>query len=463
VRSLRGRLTIGLTLVLAFVLAVAGVLAARDVERAEREALDDRLMRTAELSKATALDAVQNELPSGDNRLKAVLSATRTSLRLTLGRVALISTGDPFPATTRLPRGLSTFTSGGVRYRAYVTRLRDRSLGGLARLELTTRLTSLEDRQSRLERTLALLGAAALAVCALLVFVMSGVLLRPLRRLRRATAEIAGERDLDRRVADDSGPQETRELATSFNAMLARLSRSAAEREQAIDATRRFAADAGHELRTPLTAIEARLSALARHPDQPEEKRARMAAEALEQQHRLVALLDGLQALARGDAAPATERVDLGDVADAALASARDRHPSVAWIADVPDAAVPISAWEPGLRSLIDNLLENAVRHGRPGGSVSVSLRNGPVTELVVEDDGPGIPESERDRIFDPFVRLSTDSEGSGLGLALVAQQARHHGATVAVDRSEKLGGARFAVRFAGAGAAAPSPPPTRA
>lgn len=447
-RSLRGRLTVGLTLVLALVLFVAGVLAAQEVDRSEREALDDRLMKTAELSKATALDAVQKELPQGDSRLNAVLSATRTSLRLTLGRVALIDTGDPFPRTARLPLGLSTFTSDGVRYRAYVTRLRDRSLGGLARLELTTRLTALEDRQSRLERRLALLVAAALAVSALLVFFASGVLLRPLRRLRRATAEIAGEQDLDQRVRDDSGPRETRELASSFNAMLARLSRSAADRERAIEATRRFAADAGHELRTPLTAIEARLSALARHPDQPEEKRAAMAAEALEQQHRLVALLDGLQALARGDASPATERIDLGDVADAALASARDRHPTTTWLADVPSGAVPVDAWEPGVRSLLDNLIENAVRHGRRDGSVAVSLHDGPLPELVVEDDGPGIPEAERERIFEAFVRLADAGEGSGLGLALVAQQARVHGATVDVDRSEMLGGARFTVRF---------------
>src|SRR5688572_19192201 len=146
-RSLRGRLTLGITVVLAAVLAVAGVLAARDVDRSEREALDDRLVRTAELSGATALDAVQQELPSADDRLDAVLSATRTSLRLSLGAATLVETGDPVPRHGRLPKGLSSFESGGVSYRAYVSDLRDPSLGGLARLELTTRLTALEERQ----------------------------------------------------------------------------------------------------------------------------------------------------------------------------------------------------------------------------------------------------------------------------------------------------------------------------
>ncbi|MEA2458954.1 MAG: two-component system, OmpR family, sensor histidine kinase PrrB, partial [Thermoleophilaceae bacterium] len=233
------------------------------------------------------------------------------------------------------------------------------------------------------------------------------------------------------------------------NAMLARLSRSAADRERAIEATRRFAADAGHELRTPMTSIQARLSALARHPDEPPERRTEMAEEALEQQRRAVTLLDGLQALARGDAAPALEPLDLADAVDAALAAARDRHASVRWTADVPDGAIAVDAWEPGLRALLDNLLENAARHGRTGGEVRVTLRGDDAPELLVEDDGPGVPEADRTRIFEPFVRLQDHGDGSGLGLALVAQQARHHGADIVVDSSPELGGARFTVRFA--------------
>jgi signal transduction histidine kinase len=449
-RSLRARLTLGLTLVLAAVLVLAGILVLREVDRSERDAVDERLMRTAELSRATALSAVQEELPRADERLDAVLAATRTSLRLTLGNQPLVETGDPAPER-RLPRGLSTFASGGVNYRAYVTTLRDRSLGGLARLELTTRLTALEQRQDRLRERLALIGLLALVLAAAGVFMAGGVVLRPIRRLRAATTEIAGEADLDRRVPDDEGPTETRALAHAFNAMLARLKRSAAERERAIDATRRFAADAGHELRTPLTSIQARLSALARHPDEPPERRAQMAAEALEQQRRAVALLDGLQALARGDAAPPIEPVDLADVVDAAIASARERHPSVEWDVDLAEGDQIVEGWEPGLRSLVDNLLENAMRHG--GGEVAVTLRD---DALVIEDNGPGILPEQRDRIFSPFVRLADAGPGSGLGLTIVAQQARHHDAELDVGRSARLGGARFAVRFPEAGDEAP-------
>jgi two-component system sensor histidine kinase PrrB len=448
-RSLRGRLTLWITVVVAAVLALAVGLAARDVDRSERAALDERLVRTAELSGPNALEAVQRALPSADDRLDAVLSATRTSLRLTLGGTALVKTGDPVPPHGPLPKGLSSFTSGGVNYRAYVSDLRDPSLGGLARLELTTRLTALEERQESLRNRLVLIGLLALLLAAAGVFVAGGVVLRPLRRLRSAAERIAGEEDLGQRVpASHRGPAETRALASALNAMLARLSRSAADRERAIEATRRFAADAGHELRTPLTSIQARLSALARHPDEPAERRTQMAEEALGQQRRAAALLDGLQALARGDAAPALGPVDLAEVADSALAAARERHPGVRWTADVPDGVVTVDAWEPGLRALLDNLIENAARHGQADGEVRVEVLSGDEPALVVEDDGPGVPDADRGRIFEPFARLREDGDGSGLGLALVAQQARHHGADISVDDSPGLGGARFSVRF---------------
>jgi two-component system, OmpR family, sensor histidine kinase PrrB len=106
VRSLRGRLTLGVLLVLAAVLLVAGAIASHYVDSSERAALDDRLERTAELSRATALAAVQQELPENDRRLDAALSATGTSLRLLLGRTVLLDTGAPPPARPRLRRGL---------------------------------------------------------------------------------------------------------------------------------------------------------------------------------------------------------------------------------------------------------------------------------------------------------------------------------------------------------------------
>ncbi|MEA2128372.1 MAG: two-component system, OmpR family, sensor histidine kinase PrrB [Solirubrobacteraceae bacterium] len=449
VRSLRGRLTLGITLMLAIVLAGAGVVVSRYVDRSERAALDDRLKATAELSRETALASVDQSLPASDRRLDQVLTATGSSLRLLLGRRVLVTSGKP-PEDDRPPTrdGLRTFGVGGEHFRTYVVGLERANLGGFARLEITTRLGPLEDRVAALNRRLAAFGIAALVVAGIGVWLVANLLLRPLRRLQAATASIAGTEDLDRRVRGDDGAAELRSLAASFNDMLARLDRSAADRERALAATRRFTADAGHELRTPLTSVQATLSALSRHPDIPSGQRVALVRDALAEHRRLVALLDGLQALARGEAAAVQDAdVDLAELVATAVEAAAARHPDVFWSTELPDEPVLVRGWEPGLRLLADNLLENAGRHGRPAaGSVVVRVGAGPA--LVVDDDGPGIGEADRERIFEPFVRANgSQAPGSGLGLALVAQQIRHHGATIDVSRSP-LGGARFSVRF---------------
>jgi signal transduction histidine kinase len=458
-RSLRGRLTLGITLVLAIVLAVTGVVVSRDVEANERAALDDRLKRTAELSRETALRAVESALPSNDGRIDQVLSATRTSLRILFAQRVVLQSGQSPPGSDRRrPRdGLHTFSAGGERYRSYALSLDRKYPEGLAQLEVTTALRALERRQSELDARLLKFGAVALALAGLGAWFAANLVLRPLSRLRAATSNIASTEDLDRRVPGDDGPAELRSLAASFNDMLARLGRSAADRERALAATRRFAADAGHELRTPLTSVQATLSALHRHPDVAPQQRAELLRDALGEQRRLVDLLDGLQALARGDA-PALERteVDFTDLVASTVDVAAGRHPEIAWSSDLPEETVSIRGWEPGLRILVDNLLENAARHGQGDGAVHVRVDPaGPV--LVVDDDGPGVADGERERIFEPFVRApGTTAPGSGLGLALVSQQVRAHGAEISVERSP-MGGARFCVRFGSGASQEPS------
>jgi two-component system sensor histidine kinase PrrB len=446
VRSLRGRLTLGITLVLAVVLAGAGIMTSRYVERSERSALDDFLQRTAALSRETSVAALEEGVPPPDRRLDNVLSASGTTLRLILGDVLIRESGATAP-TQVLPKrdGLRTFTVKGRRYRAFVASVPVPNLGDLARFEVTTPLRRVEERLRELDQQLAAFGIAALLAGGFGTWLAATLLLRPLRRLRDATAGIAGTEDLDQRVPG-AGPSELRSLARSFNDMLARLGRSAADRERALAATRRFTADAGHELRTPLTSVQATLSALSRHPNIPTEQRTEMVLDALSEHRRLVDLLDGLQAMARGDASPGTiGDIELGELVAAAFDQVSSRHPEVSWASSLPEEPVWTRGWEPGLRLLVDNLLINAARHG--GGRVSVTLDPaGP--ELRVDDDGPGVAESERERIFEPFARVDgTTAPGSGLGLALVSQQVRTHGASIEVADSP-LGGARFAVRF---------------
>jgi two-component system sensor histidine kinase PrrB len=244
--------------------------------------------------------------------------------------------------------------------------------------------------------------------------------------------------------------------------MLGRLERSAAATEEAFEATRRFAGDAGHELRTPMTALRANLGALRRNPDLPLSERAAALADAEREAARAGRLLEALQTLARGDAGTALplEAVDLPELADTAVESARARHPEIDWTLRAPAEEVEVGGWPDGLRAVLDNLLENAARHGRPAGKVEVSVeREGDAIAITVDDDGPGIDPAERERIFERFARGSGAGEkGSGLGLALVRQQARLHGGDATVSASP-LGGARFRVTVAAAAASNGSAP----
>ena len=150
-RSLRGRLTLGVAAVLAAVLLVSGFSVSEYVERTERATVDDRLQRTADLSRANALNAVQQELPLDDGRLDDVLRASGTSLRLTVGAVDAFAIGTPPRTPVARRDGFRELEDGGRRYRVYTTSLDDPALGGLARFEVTTRLERIERRQRALD------------------------------------------------------------------------------------------------------------------------------------------------------------------------------------------------------------------------------------------------------------------------------------------------------------------------
>jgi two-component system sensor histidine kinase PrrB len=176
----------------------------------------------------------------------------------------------------------------------------------------------------------------------------------------------------------------------------------------------------------------------------------------LAEQDRIVHLLEGLQALARGEAAESLPRedVELADLVDSALYAARRRHPGTAYeLADEIDEAT-VHGWGGGLRLLIDNLLDNAALHGRPGGQVRVGLaREDGGLHVRVEDDGPGIPADERERLLEPFARgTATTAPGTGLGLAIVAQQVALHDGELRLEESA-LGGLGVHVRLPMTGA----------
>lgn len=450
-QSLRSRLTLGVVAVLTLVLLVGGSYVAREADHAERQGLDDRLRRTAELTDDDAQSAIENGSPEQDDQLDRVLRATGSSLVVTYGSNPVFEAGVPLKGLRTTPLGFVTRSVDGRRLRIYTKVVRNGESGGLSRQQASTDLRPVERRQARLRRILLAIGAAMLLVAGLGTWLAAELVLRPLRRLRAHARQVEDEGDLARRVPT-RGPREIRSLAGSFNAMLERLGRSARDRNLALEATRRFAADAGHELRTPLTSVQAALSTIARHPTMDPATRAMIVEDALGEQRRLVDLLDGLQALARGDANAVDHvDVDLTDVVARVVRSAEERHPDGRLEIELPEDEVLVHGWEPGLRSLAGNLVENAIRHGRSGGRVAVALTSGDGADgpvLTVDDDGAGVPEADRERIFVPFTRLAvTECPGSGLGLAIVVQQAGHHRAAVRVEDGP-LGGARFVVAF---------------
>ncbi len=215
--------------------------------------------------------------------------------------------------------------------------------------------------------------------------------------------------------------------------------------EAARERERRFSADAAHELRSPLTAIAAvAQAARAQAREQSRASFEAIARSALEAS----AVVTDLLTLAR-DPAPRALQCEPVDLAAIVTIASRDRQP----VADarhvhidVISASAIIEGDERRLRELSRNLLDNAIRHARSAVRIS-SRRSGRLCEIVVEDDGDGIPSGERERVFERFYRRANDDSGTGLGLAIVQWVARAHGGGVAIDRSS-TGGARFVAAF---------------
>ncbi|MER7758829.1 HAMP domain-containing sensor histidine kinase [Streptomyces sp. NPDC097619] len=297
-----------------------------------------------------------------------------------------------------------------------------------------------------------LAGAPPLiAFAAALAWAVTGHALRPVTAIRAGLAAVPTE-GLDRRVPDPGGSDEVARLARTVNATLDRL-------EEADARQRQFTADASHELRSPLAAVRARLEVALRDGDRDPDRES--VAAALADTERLQRIAADLLLLARFDAGPAAGPGPRREPVDLALLAAEDaaRRPGPRVPVRV-EAAAPVPAHgDPAqLERLVANLVDNALRHARTG--VVVSARGG-VGEAVLEvsDDGPGIPEADRERVFERFVRLDADRGrargGTGLGLAIARETARAHGGTLTAEGAPG-GGARFLLRIP-AGTAGPA------
>jgi two-component system, OmpR family, sensor histidine kinase CiaH len=209
---------------------------------------------------------------------------------------------------------------------------------------------------------------------------------------------------------------------------------------------REFAADTSHELRTPLAVIRAGVARARQQPDARVSEISGTLDTVDGEAVRLGALVDDLLALARTDAGSADldlADVDLAEIAADAMAPLEGMATARGTTLELDVAPAPMRGDAVRLRRLVTVLVDNAIRHGHEHGRVRVTVRPG---VLTVEDDGPGIPAADRDRVFDRFWRgASAAPGGSGLGLAIGAWIAERHGGSIVAGAS-RLGGARFDV-----------------
>jgi signal transduction histidine kinase len=405
-RTLRARLTLAATAVLAVGLTAGGVLLVATVRTASLAALDREALQTGrDVAALVASGRVPDPLPVAGERFVQLVDAR--------GRVRAASPGAdrlvPIIGDVRGEPGPRYADEGRTRV-VTVPVGTDTVVVGVGLTEVMESL--------RVVRDAVLVGfPVLLAALAALSWAIVGRALRPVEALRAAAEEITAA-GTPRRLPVPDADDEIHRLAVTLDGMVQRLER--ARRRQ-----RAFVADAAHELRSPLAALRTRLEVAQRRGTVSPEGLDDLVAEA----ERLSRLVDDLLLLARLDeAGPArTEPVSVADV--------------VAGVTVPVTVAVPGGVRVPGdVRRVLANLVDNAVRHAASRVQVTVTADGGEVV-LVVTDDGPGIAAGDRERVFERFTRLDDarprDGGGAGLGLAIVRDLVRGHGGTVGLTDAD--------------------------
>lgn len=412
--SLRTRVALASALGTTLVLVALAVLVAVTLTRSEYGRLDARLS-------AAAAAAVADTTVNPDAAV-----TVRTPQRVQ------VLAGPELPA---LAPGTTTVRVDGTRYRVR-TRMVGRTVVSVGEPVAVT-----QSAVRSLQRTVIVVALVAVAVAAALGWLFAGVAVRPLTRLADRTRELPTGGPAP--PTGVRGAREVDQLAREVDALLERVETSQRDTALALQSARDFAATAAHELRTPLTAMRTDLEVLAADLV-PEADRAEVLGDLLRTQERVNETLTALVGLATGEVADGAARtsVDLTELVHRVAAEAARAHPRLR-VTQWPGPPAPAVVLVAGLVLALTNLVTNAVRHGGAG-EIRLGARtvDGGV-ELVCDDDGCGIPETERTAVLTRFVRGSSASApGSGLGLALVVQQAQLHGGGVLITDSP-LGGAR--------------------
>ncbi|MDI3386041.1 HAMP domain-containing sensor histidine kinase [Streptomyces sp. B-S-A8] len=461
--SIRAKATLGATLVVAVALVAAGVAVLLSLrgnlsDRADADA--DNAARQVASQLAARTPYKDLDLPDGEDHPVQVVDEDDRVLAASEDLEAIHGTGAsavrPVPApgadrdddeddapgpgelgeVTRHTTGRATVDGDEAAYRfaeVEVDDLRDETVRVYAGAPLEAQRSAV--------------GTAATAMLIgfpLLLLVVAGTTwlvtrraLRPVEGIRAEMAAITASEDLSRRVPEPDAHDEVARLARTTNETLTAL-------EASVERQRRFVADASHELRSPIASLRTQLEVGAAHPELLD------VPGAVADTVRLQQLAADLLLLARLDAGerPGEARLDLAAfVREEVSQRAGDRVPVAV---RAVDEGLELAGSRSQLGRVLGNLLDNAQRHARSRITVEAHAEGG-VAVLAVADDGDGVPDAERERIFQRFVRLddarSRDDGGAGLGLAIARDVAERHGGRLTVGRSPE-GGALFRVEL---------------
>ena len=438
--SLRLRLALFGTGVVAVALVVFGLLLYVLFSRGAVTNQDDALRTRAE---AAASSTVATDLPPSSPVAPADLAKSTDVYVEVLdssGNVLYSSAvlgGQPPPVPPALladaaaHRGAFGTVSGLREYAVPVT-------GGFVVAGQSTRVPA--SNVSGIVAFLVISGVPTLIAAMVASWLVAGRALRPLREVASTAGEIGRTRDFGRRLPPRHSRDEVSQLSQGFNAMLDAL-------QGAIEAQRRFVADASHELRTPLATIQGNAGMLAHGPDVAEDVRRAAAGDIASESERMARLTDRLLTLARADSgldlalAPLELRPLVAEVVRQASSIHRDLDLTLV------AGELSVTGDPDALRQLLWILLDNASRHAKRSIAVKLDREDG-WARLMVADDGEGVPVEELERIFERFYKRDasrTGGGGAGLGLAIarwIAEQ--HHGRIVAAPGP--AGGAGFFV-----------------
>jgi signal transduction histidine kinase len=345
-----------------------------------------------------------------------------------------------------LANGYDTTTIDGVQYRVRTFTT------GQGSIALGAPLAETQHRIDELHLRVLMICSGVIAGTVLVGWVISLLMIDPFRLLAQQARAINAQSMPDE--VQVRGVREAVEIAEAVEGMLARIGTEQQRTKAALESARDFAAVASHELRTPLTAMRTNLEVLSTLDLAPEQ-RDEVIGDVVRTQGRIEATLTALERLAQGELTTTDDFVafDVTELLDRAAHDALRIYPGLQ-VTLSPSPSKLIVGLPAGLRLVIDNAIANAVKHGGAS-EIRLSVVSSVAgVEIAVDDNGAGVPEEERTAVFDRFARGSTASRsGSGLGLALVAQQAELHGGTALLDVSP-LGGARLLLRLPGFSAA---------